>query len=234
MTPDYTSRDGRVMLYRQDCVPLMKQFQQAGECFDALICDPPYGVGESSKAIESRNTYRKGMSKAKAYQRDYGDFAWDDKTDQAGIDLARSLTTHHAIWGGNYYQLPPTSCWLVWDKENGETDFADAELCWTNWKKAVRLRRHLWNGMLRKGQEQRYHPTQKPLGVMQWVIRLCPDHDSIIDPYAGSGTTGVAAIMAGKSFTGIERDERYFARMVKRIEKAYEDTGLLTLAEAGT
>jgi len=229
---------GECELYLGNCREVMLEIQRSGKTIDALICDPPYGIGENNIKSASRGKKFGGKAKEKAssvtYAKDYGAFSWDEKTCQEEIDLARQITKHHAIFGGNYYQLPPTSCWLVWDKENGDTDFADCELCWTNWKKAVRLRRHLWNGMLRKNQEQRWHPTQKPIGIMQWVIGLCPPHETIIDPFAGAFTTGVAAVLAGKRFIGIEQDERYYRVGIQRIEQAYQDQSLLALAEKKT
>ena len=116
--------------------------------------------------------------------------------------------------------MPPTSCWLVWDKLNGDNDFADCELAWTNWPKAVRRLQWRWNGMIRQGNEERYHPTQKPLEVMKWVIDLCPKSETILDPFMGSGTTGVAAIQMGKKFIGIERESKYFDIAWKRLELA--------------
>ena len=100
------------------------------------------------------------------------------------------------VFGGNYYSMPPASCWLVWDKENGNNDFADCELAWTNIPKAVRRIRYMWNGMLRANKEQRGdHPTQKPVGVMRWAISQVPHPaDTILDHFMGSGTTGVACI----------------------------------------
>jgi site-specific DNA-methyltransferase (adenine-specific)/modification methylase len=118
--------------------------------------------------------------------------------------------------------LPPAKCWLIWDKENGESDFADAELAWTNLNKAVRLKRYMWNGMLRANKELRGdHPTQKPIGIMKWVISHLPtDVLTIIDPYMGSGTTGVACMEMEKTFVGIERERKYFDIACKRIEDA--------------
>jgi site-specific DNA-methyltransferase (adenine-specific)/modification methylase len=112
----------------------------------------------------------------------------------------------------------------VWDKENGATDFADAELAWTNLHKAVRLIRYRWQGFLRANKEPRGdHPTQKPIGVMQWCIGQLPREDRIIlDPFMGSGTTGVAALQLGRKFIGIEIDRKYFDIAVKRVREAYK------------
>jgi site-specific DNA-methyltransferase (adenine-specific)/modification methylase len=132
------------------------------------------------------------------------------------------------IFGGNYYDCPPASCWLVWDKLNGDNDFADCELAWTNLPKAVRRIRYLWNGMLRaNGEERGDHPTQKPVGVMAWALNQLPNGTrTIIDPFMGSGTTGVACALAGLTFTGVEREERYYDAACRRIEEAYKQPRL--------
>jgi site-specific DNA-methyltransferase (adenine-specific)/modification methylase len=205
---------GNATLYLGDCMEVLPTLPKV----DAVITDPPYGIGETSKKVASRQ--RRGNSTAKADQKDYGDFDWDNAPpDDALIELIRTKGQHQAFFGGNYFTLPPTSCWLVWDKLiNG--DFADCELAWTNWPKAVRRIQWRWNGMIRQGGEERYHPTQKPVEVMKWAIDLCPKADSILDPFMGSGTTGVAAIQMGCSFIGIEREPKYFDIACKRIEQA--------------
>jgi site-specific DNA-methyltransferase (adenine-specific)/modification methylase len=108
----------------------------------------------------------------------------------------------------------------VWDKLNGANDFADCELAWTNLDKAVRRIAYRWNGMLRENNEPRgEHPTQKPVGVMAWVVELATTEGQIIlDPFCGSGTTGVAAVRLGRRFIGIERDEKYAAIARERID----------------
>ena len=208
---------GDATLYLGDCMDILPTLDKV----DAVITDPPYGIGESSKKIESRQRKIGGNSKAMADQRDYGEFEWDKSppTNEL-IELIRTKGNHQAFFGGNYFVLPPTSCWLIWDKLNGDNDFADCELCWTNWPKAVRRLQWRWNGMIRQGNEERYHPTQKPLEVMKWVITLCPKSETILDPFMGSGTTGVAAIQMGRKFIGIERETRYFDIACKRIEQS--------------
>lgn len=180
--------------------------------FDLLLTDPPYGIGESNK---------KNLSRGKiAAPRDYGEYDWDKKpVEQRLIDTVIANSKNAIVWGGNYYALPPSSCWLVWDKVNGAHDFADCELAWTNIPKAVRLIRHLWNGMLRKGQEERYHPTQKPLGVIEWALYQVTNANTVLDPFNGSGTTGVACIRLGRQYTGIEIEERYCEISAKRFER---------------
>ena len=200
---------GNATLYLGDCIDILPTLNKV----DAVITDPPYGINENSKKVASRGN----MAKPK----DYGDFDWDKSPppDEL-IELIRTKGKYQAFFGGNYFTLPSTSCWLVWDKLNGDNDFADCELAWTNWPKAVRRLQWRWNGMIRQGNEERYHPTQKPLEVMKWVIGLCPVSDTILDPFMGSGTTGVAAIQMGKKFIGIERDPKYFEIACKRIEQA--------------
>lgn len=144
------------------------------------------------------------------------------------MSLVRSAGRYQIIFGGNYYDCPPTSCWLVWDKLNGTNDFADCELAWTNLPKAVRRIRYLWKGMLRaNGEERGDHPTQKPIGVMTWAIQQLPlGTMTILDPFMGSGTTGIAAVKCGMSFQGIERETRYFDAACRRIEQAYKQPRL--------
>jgi DNA modification methylase len=189
--------------------------------FDAVVSDPPYGIGEAAGKNKSRGNI--------AVAKDYGCDEWDNKP--VSEDLLHMLVEAgrwKIIFGGNYYALPATSCWLVWDKLNGENDFADCELAWTNLPKAVRRIRYLWNGMLRaNGEERGDHPTQKPVGVMAWALNQLPAGTrTIIDPFMGSGTTGVACALAGLTFTGIERETRYFDAACRRIEAAYKQPRL--------
>ena len=200
---------GNATLYLGDCMDILPTLDKV----DAVITDPPYGINENSKKVASRGKL--------AAPKDYGDFDWDKAPPpDVLIELMRTKGQYQAFFGGNYFTLPPTSCWLVWDKLNGENDFADCELVWTNWPKAVRRLQWRWNGMIRQGNEERYHPTQKPLEVMKWVMTLCPKSDSVLDPFMGSGTTGVAAIQMGRKFIGIEREPKYFDIACKRIEQA--------------
>lgn len=200
---------GNATLYLGDCMEILPTLGKV----DAVITDPPYGINENSKKVASRGKL--------AAPKDYGHFDWDKEPPPAAlIEALRDISKWQAFFGGNYFTLPPTSCWLVWDKLNGDNDFADCELCWTNWPKAVRRLQWRWNGMIRQGNEERYHPTQKPLEVMKWVIELCPKADAILDPFMGSGTTGVAAIQLGRKFIGIEREPKYFDIACKRIEQA--------------
>jgi DNA modification methylase len=208
---------GDATLYLGDCREILPTLKQV----DALVTDPPYGIGEASNANKSRSKL--------AVSKDYGVAAWDDQPiDNDLLRLVMLAGRWNVIFGGNYYSLPPTRCWLVWDKLNGDTDFADCEMAWTNLHKAVRRIRYMWHGMLRaNGEERGDHPTQKPLGVMSWCLQQLPDGTkSIIDPFMGSGTTGVACAKAGMRFTGIEREPQYFEAACRRIEQAHRQPRL--------
>lgn len=204
---------GDATLYLGDCREILPTLCNV----DAVVTDPPYGIGENDRKVASRGKL--------AAAKDYGAFSWDtEPIDAELIAIIREHSSHQIIFGGNYFEgLGPTSCWLVWDKQNGDNDFADCELAWTNLPKAVRRIYWRWNGMIRKGDDVREHPTQKPEGVMKWCIEHLPSTVRMIcDPFMGSGTTGVAAVKLGRSFIGIEREPSYFDIACRRIETAYK------------
>ncbi|PRG66275.1 hypothetical protein C6T69_20315, partial [Burkholderia multivorans] len=203
---------GEATLYLGDCRDILQTLERV----DAVITDPPYGIGEAARNHASRDK----LAKTPGYVRG----EWDDQpVDHALLQSAIAAGKYAIVFGGNYYSMPAASCWLIWDKQNGANDFADCELAWTNLPKAVRIFRHLWNGMIRAGEEkgqQRVHPTQKPVAVMSWCIEQAGMPETILDPFMGSGTTGVAAIRLGRKFIGIEREPKYFEIACRRIEDA--------------
>lgn len=143
------------------------------------------------------------------------------------------------LWGANHFadRLPASSKWLVWDKRRGFTrnDFADCEIAWTNGRGPARLINHYWNGMMRDSEKgvPRVHPTQKPIVVMEWALgEVSSPGQLILDPYMGSGTTGVACIRTGRSFIGIEIDEGYFDIACKRIREAYAQPDMFVATSA--
>lgn len=211
-----------------DCADLLPDLPRV----DALITDPPYGIGEARASRKNTKNPKPGVYDKR---RDYDVSAWDDAPPSSGLlNNLRALARTQVIFGGNYFNLPPSPCWLVWDKLNGETGFADCELAWTNMGRAVRRLAYRWNGYLREnGEERGQHPTQKPVGVMMWVLELATKPgDLILDPFCGSGTTGVAAIRMGRRFIGIEREPAYAS--VSRERLRAEEKGLtLTAARAG-
>ena len=207
MKPYYD--DGQITIYHGDCREILPTLGPV----DLVLTDPPYGIGEAAGKNKSRSKL--------TIAQDFGDDAWDDAPiaqDLMACVLAAGST--QIIFGGNYYDLPPTSCWLIWDKENGASDFADCEMAWTNMGKAARLLRWRWAGMLQgdmKAKEYRYHPTQKPVPVMRWCLEQAGSVMTILDPFMGSGTTLRAAKDLGRKAIGIEIEERYCEAAVKRL-----------------
>ncbi len=212
---------GDATLYLGDCRDILPTLGPV----DAVVTDPPYGIGES--AAKNRTRGGGGGRLGMCAPTDYGDDDWDQEPCSPDmLRWMRSNSRWQIIFGGNYFDLPPSSCWLIWDKEN-TGDFADAEMAWTNLRKAIRLKRHMWNGGLRKGHEERFHLTQKPVDIMAWTLTHLPaESKTVIDPFMGSGTTGVACALAGLTFIGIERECRHFDTACRRIEAAYRQPRL--------
>jgi DNA modification methylase len=201
---------GNATLILGDCLEILPTLPKV----DAVIVDPPYGIGESDK----RNVTRRQLARPV----DYGKYDWDNQPASHEVIDWCAQAPKSIIWGGNYFAVSPASKWLVWDKINSG-DFADCELAWTNLPGAVRIFRHMWNGMLRDSErEQRVHPTQKPVALMEWCVALCglTEPSVIADLYAGSGPVGVAAIRAGHKYIGVEREPKYFDIACERIENA--------------
>ena len=215
-------RFGNATLYLGDMLELLPTL----ELFDAIVTDPPYGI---NVAVDMHKKSGKQYGRAAAPNNYYESHDWDKQPiSKAVCDMLRKQAKCQIIFGGNYFELPPARCWLVWDKKNGAVEFADCELAWTNLDKPVRKFDHMWNGMLRAGGEDRNgHPTQKPLIVMEWCLTMLPnDTHTICDPFMGSGTTGVAALRAGKTFIGIEKHEPYFDIACRRVEAASKQDSL--------
>lgn len=203
-------------LYHADCWDV---FDEIGKV-DIVITDPPYGIGESNKKNLSRGKLAKPT--------DYGFYSWDHKKiDKKYTDKIISISRHQIIFGGNYYadRFIPSSCWIVWDKQNGDCDFADCELIYTSYDKTIRKITFKWQGMLQadmKNKEKRVHPTQKPEYVMKWIVaNYTKETDLVLDPFMGSGTTGVACAAGKRRFIGVEKEKRYFDIACERIEWAY-------------
>tara|TARA_R110000868_G_scaffold236522_2_gene490568 strand:+ start:5326 stop:6000 length:675 start_codon:yes stop_codon:yes gene_type:complete len=199
---------GDCRLILGDCMDVLPTLGKV----DAVITDPPYGIN----AARTRNSQKWGW-------RDYGSDGWDvTRPDASTIAAVVAAGKYAVIWGGNYFTdaLPPSGKWLIWDK--GQTDFslADCELAWCSFDGAVRRITYARSKAMQDGKE---HPTQKPIAVMEWCLSQLPSGaQTIIDPFMGSGTTGVACARMGRSFIGIEREPSYFDIACRRIEAAYK------------
>ena len=179
---------------------------------DAVITDPPYGIGADEAAA-----HKKGKNRWKYY----GDTTWDRSPPPKEVfDLMRKISKDQIIWGGNYFtdSLPPTMQWLVWDKGQRDFSLADCEFAWSNQQRAARIFDYSRGKAMQDGKE---HPTQKPVELMKWCLGFVPKARSVLDPFMGSGTTGVACAKKGVPFTGIEINEEYFQIACRRIEQAY-------------
>ena len=200
-----------------DCLDILKQLPD--KCIDLVLTDPPYGIGES----KGKNKSRGKLAPAK----DYGNKDWDNATPSGDVfaEIIR-VSKHAIIFGGNYFveHLANSPCWIVWDKHNGENDFADCELAWTNFKTAVRKYDWVWAGMLQqdmKNKEIRIHPTQKPVGLFMKILQdYSNENDLVLDCFSGSGTTAVACHNLHRRFICIERDKEYCEASIKRLEEA--------------
>ncbi|WP_397586785.1 DNA-methyltransferase [Sphingobium fuliginis] len=205
---------GKAELYLGDCRDILPTLPKV----DAVVTDPPYGIGAAK-------------GKAHSSIRDNSEWEqqnWDDaRPDNRTFHMILARAAKAAIWGGNYFAdlLPASSGWLVWRKPEAETGFslADVELCWTTEDFASRCRTYA----RRDGND---HPTQKPVSIMLWTLGFI-EGQTILDPFMGSGSTGVAAVQMGRQFIGIEREPKYFDIACRRIEDAQRQ-GDMFLGEA--
>lgn len=178
--------------------------------FDAVVTDPPYGIGAA------RNPHSNLRM---------ADKAWDDvPVSQSAIELMMEHSGAQIVWGGNYFGLPATRGFLVWDKTPMPPSYAFGEFAWTS----IDMNAAKWSGKVGDlvAVSDREHPTQKPVPLMQWCLGFVPNAQTILDPFMGSGTTGVAAVKMGRKFTGIEVDAAYFDIACRRIAAALKEPDL--------
>jgi len=175
--------------------------------FDAILTDPPYGI-----CI----THSNRLSTSRGFEAD----SWDDEA--ADVSWMATASIPCIVWGGNYFDLPPTRAPLVWDKNNAGRDFADFEMAWSNLDMVAR--RIVLRPMNMDG--GKLHPTQKPVRVMEWCLGFMPGPQTVLDPFMGSASTGVACVNLGISFIGIEANKRHFDTAVKRITDAHRQADL--------
>jgi len=210
-----------VELLNIDCMEYMKTLPD--KAFDLAIVDPPYGIGESGKTNKTRSCL--------AAAKEYKSFAGDDlkAPDSDYFDELQRISKNQIIWGANHFidAMPfmcNAPCWIVWDKENGATDFADCELAWTSFKTAVRRFRFQWQGMLQgdmKNKELRIHPTQKPVKLYEWLLtNYAKKGQKVLDTHLGSGSSAIAAHYFGVDFVGCELDKDYFDAAKARFDMA--------------
>ena len=201
-----------------DCLEAMKDMED--NAFDLAIVDPPYGIGESSNDNKSRS--KLGKSK------DYGCKKWDDNApNKEYFKELKRVSKNQIIWGANHFieNIPKanSSCWVVWNKENGANDFADCELAYCSFNTAVRKVDLRWHGMLQqdmKNKEIRIHPTQKPVKLYEWLLmNYAKEGDNILDTHLGSGSIALACHNLRFNLTACELDQDYFNAAEKRLKQ---------------
>lgn len=200
MTEPYKRKEiiGNATLYLGDCLEILPTLEKV----DAVITDPPYGIAANKMTLgKGKKDFSRG-----------GD--WDNE--RPDVSWIPTAAQWFCIWGGNYFadMLPPTNDILVWHKLNDGRSFSECEFAWTNAGKQSRIKSHHWSG------EEKQHPTQKPVQVMTWCMGFFMDAQIILDPFMGSGTTGVACMNLGRKFIGIEIEPKYFDIACERISQA--------------
>jgi site-specific DNA-methyltransferase (adenine-specific) len=221
---------GDATLYLGDCMEILPTLPKV----DAVISDPPYGIGykrdtRQTAGVRTDGVRVWGKTWGKAAAPIIGDDTPFDPTHMLGV--AKKVV----LWGASAYSehLPSNYGWIIWDKQIvGKWSGGDAETAWTNFLGSNRIHRQRWQGIQRGGEECPFvgggldHPTQKPVALMRYCIELAGSPKTVLDPYMGSGTTGVAAMHMGLSFIGCEIDAAYFDIACRRIEQAYKQRPL--------
>jgi site-specific DNA-methyltransferase (adenine-specific) len=208
MTP-YYEKDG-IVIYHGDCRDILPQLEPV----DLVLTDPPYGIGDIWQGGKGHGWGSADPKKATRNE-------WDNTA--SDLDLTLAAGKNIVIWGGNYFPLPPSRCWLVWRKESTGFTLSDAELAWTNQDAVVRVYDHARSKLTGKAADIR-HPTEKPIGLIRWCIeQIKGDAQTILDPFMGSGTTLRAAKDLGRKAIGIEIEERYCEIAAKRLAQEVLD-----------
>lgn len=177
---------------------------------DAVVTDPPYGIG-----MDGGNVGYKGFN-------NFEKLGWDKEPPSTEtISQILAAADKHIIWGGNYFDLPPSRCFFVWDKGAGfkGRSYAECELAWASFDANARV--FTYDPLARGDYRGKAHPTQKPTAVMKWCLGFLPA-SKILDPFMGSGSTGVACAQLGREFIGIEIEPKYFEIACKRIQAALD------------
>jgi DNA modification methylase len=216
VTPYYD--DGKCVIYHGDCRDVLPMVERC----DIALTDPPYGIGASGD--DFRGSRKNGW-------RQYGGGQWDSVRPPPEVfALLRWKARDSIIWGGNYFAdiLPPSQCWLAWDKGQRDFSLADFEMAWTSFDNAARMISYPRARAMQDGKE---HPTQKAVEVMQWSLTAAADRyaksipQTVLDPFMGSGTTLVAAKNLGRKAIGIEIEERYCEIAARRLSQEVLELG---------
>ncbi len=206
-------RIGGQRLILGDCLAVMPTLGR----FDAVVTDPPYGI------FKKTDTGGKMFGKETIYSTDDKAAGWDVKPGPE-VFAAIMAMKKYVVWGGNYFAdvMGASPGVMIWHKKTGNNSYADCEIAWTNATGTARIFEHQWCGAFKDSErgQRAVHPTQKPVALMEWCLGFLPDAKTILDPFAGSGTTAVACQRMGRHCTAIELDPDYFEIMCKRVDEA--------------
>lgn len=207
-----------VELLHIDCMEYMATLPD--KAFDLAIVDPPYGIREPAFRRNDKNVKRKKATKTKEYN---VAVYRQDAPDDTYFDELFRVIKNQIIWGGNYFGLRGSRCWIVWDKVTYDAQWADGELAWTSFNSSVRIFQFAWNGMIQgdmKNKEIRIHPTQKPVALYRWILKnFANEGNKILDTHLGSGSNALAAHSMGYDFVGCELDKNYYDAACKRFKE---------------
>ena len=209
----------KLTITNEDNMLLMARYPD--NYFDLAIVDPPYGI-DIHKMNYTQST-KGGVTK----RNDYSAITdWDSNvpTQEYFNELFR-VSKNQIIWGGNYFELPLTKSWIIWDKKTEEkysNDFADCEMAWNSFNKPAKVVRYLWSGMLQpnmKDKQKRIHPTEKPYQLYKWILdKYAKPNDKILDTHLGSGSIAIACHDYGFELTACELDKDYYEKAIQRIK----------------
>ena len=198
-------------VYNEDCIEVMKRYPD--NYFYLAVVDPPYGIGANKMQL--------GNGKKKIYR---GENDWDNSIPTAEYwEQLFRVSKNQIVWGGNYMTeyLPPSRCWIFWDKGTGNNSYADGELAWCSFNKVVKKYSRFWSGgnAKERGDIDRVHPTQKPISLYEWILKeFAVEGNLILDTHLGSGSSRIACQKNGYSFTGFELDKDYYEAQEKRFK----------------
>jgi len=194
-----------------DCMEFMRTCPP--NYFGLAIVDPPYGINISE------DLHKRGQSCAKNGYRAWEYKDWDKEPPaKEYFEQLFRVSKNQIIWGGNYFELPPTRCWLVWDKGQRDFSFADGELAWTSFDKSMRIFTYSRAALL---QEDKIHPTQKPVALYRWILKkFAKAGDLILDTHVGSASSLIACVELGFDYVGFEIDKDYYTMAKSRLERA--------------
>jgi site-specific DNA-methyltransferase (adenine-specific) len=204
MTPYY--EHGGITIYHGDCREILPEVWFG---VDLVLTDPPYGIARFEKGF--------GYTRFKGHGAERDGLAWDKRPDADLLSLVLRSGTNAIVWGANNFSLPASEYFFVWDKQQTVSNFASAELAYTNLKVPAKVFRY---SIHKHNQTSTHdHPTQKPLELMKWCLSFAPNANLVLDPFMGSGTTLVAAKEMGRRAIGIEREESYCEIAAKRLSQ---------------